>query len=358
MIETPSFLADSPARAPAPPDADMLSEMLRAVRLTGAVFLSARLSAPFGLVSPKRFDGRMPMAHLRHISVFHLVAEGECVIETASGARHQLVAGDLLLLPFADQHRLSMGTAPDMVFDPSVVHRGPTEGVWTVRHGGGGAETRLVCGFIESSEVLVAPMFRLLPELLVEHAGDETVGAQLASTVRDMLTLVEAATPGTQAILGRMMELLFVEVLRRHASRMPAGSKGLLAALNDPIVGRALQLVHADPARRWTADEIARESGSSRTVLGERFNTLLGRPPIDYLVGWRMQLAADRLRHGKDGIARIAIDVGYESEAAFSRAFKRVTGVTPGRWREGAGDSPDLMPLQFNKPVITGPAGI
>ncbi|MDP2375885.1 AraC family transcriptional regulator [Reyranella sp.] len=358
MIETPSFLADSPARAPAPPDADMLSEMLRVVRLTGAVFLSARLTAPFGLVSPKRFDGRMPMAHLRHISVFHLVAEGECVIETASGARHQLVAGDLLLLPFADQHRLSMGTAPDMVFDPSVVHRGPTEGVWTVRHGGGGAETRLVCGFIESAEVLVAPMFRLLPELLVEHAGDETVGAQLASTVRDMLTLVEAATPGTQAILGRMMELLFVEVLRRHASRMPAGSKGLLAALNDPIVGRALQLVHADPARRWTADEIARESGSSRTVLGERFNTLLGRPPIDYLVGWRMQLAADRLRHGKDGIARIAIDVGYESEAAFSRAFKRVTGVTPGRWREGAGDSPDLMPLQFNKPVITGPAGI
>jgi AraC family transcriptional regulator, alkane utilization regulator len=358
MTETPPSFADSPAREPAPPDADMLSEMLRAVRLTGAVFLSARLTAPFGLVSPKRFDGRMPMAHLRHISVFHLVAEGECVIETASGARHQVVAGDLLLLPFADQHRLSMGTAPDMVFDPSVVHRGPTEGVWTVRHGGGGAETRLVCGFIESSEVLVAPMFRLLPELLVEHAGDETVGAQLASTVRDMLTLVEAATPGTQAILGRMMELLFVEVLRRHASRMPAGSKGLLAALNDPVVGRALQLVHADPARRWTAEDLAREAGSSRTVLGERFNTLLGRPPIDYLVGWRMQLAADRLRHGKDGIARIAIDIGYESEAAFSRAFKRVTGVTPGRWREGAGDSPDLMPLQFNKPVIAGPAGL
>jgi len=358
MTETPSFFADAPARAPAPPDADILSEMLRAVRLTGAVFLSARLTAPFGLVSPKRFDGRMPMAHLRHISVFHLVAEGECVIETASGARHQAVAGDLLLLPFADQHRLSVGTAPDMVFDPSVVHRGPTEGIWTVRHGGGGAETRLVCGFIESSEVLVAPMFRLLPELLVEHAGDETVGAQLASTVRDMLTLVEAATPGTQAILGRMMELLFVEVLRRHASRMPAGSKGLLAALSDPVVGRALQLVHADPARRWTAEELAREAGSSRTVLGERFNTLLGRPPIDYLVGWRMQLAADRLRHGKDGIARIANDIGYESEAAFSRAFKRVTGVTPGRWREGAGDSPDLMPLQFNKPVITGPAGI
>ena len=149
----------------------MLSEMLRAVRLTGAVFLSARLTAPFGLVSPKRFDGGMPMAHLRHISVFHLVAEGECVVETASGAQHQVVAGDLLLLPFADRHRLSVGSAPDMVFDPSLVHRGPTEGIWKVNHGGGGAETRIVCGFIESSEVLVAPMFRSLPEVLSSTAA-------------------------------------------------------------------------------------------------------------------------------------------------------------------------------------------
>ena len=131
-----------------------------------------------------------------------------------------------------------------------------------------------------------------------------TVGGRLASTVGEIAHLVEAATPGTQAMLGRMMELLFVEVLRRHASRLPAGSKGLLAALNDPLVGRALQLLHADPARRWTADTLAREAGSSRTVLGERFNGLLGRPPIDYLTSWRMQVAADRLRHGRDGIAQ------------------------------------------------------
>jgi len=167
---------------------------------------------------------------------------------------------------------------------------------------------------------------------------------------------VEAATPGTQAILGRMMELLFVEVLRRHASRLPVGSKGLLAALADPVVGRALQLLHADPCRRWTADALAREAGSSRTVLGERFNMLLGRPPIEYLASWRIQLAADRLRHGKDSLARVAADVGYESEAAFSRAFKRVTGMTPGRWRDGGGDSPPLMPLQFGCSPISGPS--
>jgi AraC-like DNA-binding protein len=355
MIRTPSSFAETPERIVAPPDADILSEMLRAVRVTGGIFLSARLTAPFGLVSPKRYDEHMPMAHLRHVSVFHLIAEGDCLIETASGTQRQLVAGDLLLLPFADRHTLRKGTAPDMVFDPKLFPRGPTEGIWTVNHGGGGAETRLVCGFIESAEMMSVPMFRTLPELLVEHAGDGKLGAQLASTVHDMLALVDAATPGTQAILGRMMELLFVEVLRRHASRMPTGSRGMLAALDDPIVGRALQLIHADPGRRWTAETLAREAGSSRTVLGEHFNALLGRPPIEYLAGWRIQMAADRLRHGKDSIARVAADIGYESEAAFSRAFKRVTGMTPGRWREGGGDNPDLMPLQFKKPVVTGP---
>jgi AraC-like DNA-binding protein len=181
------------------------------------------------------------------------------------------------------------------------------------------------------------PVFRMLPELLVERSDDDQVGAVIASTVREIMTLVDAAAPGSQFMLGRLMELLFVEVLRRHAARLPAGSKGWLAALNDPVVGRALALVHADPTRRWTADDLAREAGTSRTVLTERFNATLGRPPIDYVTGWRIQLAADRLRSRKDGIAAIAADVGYESEAAFNRAFKRVMGLTPGRWRDGDG---------------------
>src|SRR5215467_4276590 len=140
--------------------------------------------------------------------------------------------------------------------------------------------------------------------------------------------------PGSQMMLGRLMELLFIEVLRRHVARLPEGSRGLLAAINDPVVGRALKLVHAAPARRWTAEDLAREAGSSRTVLAERFNALLGKPPIEYVTSWRLQLAADRLRGSPESIASIAADVGYESEAAFNRAFKRVTGVTPGRWRD------------------------
>jgi AraC-like DNA-binding protein len=177
-------------------------------------------------------------------------------------------------------------------------------------------------------------VFRTLPPLVIDRVDDDKVGALIASTVREIVTLVDAAKPGSQMMLGRLMEALFVEMLRRHVARLPRESTGWLAALNDPIVGRALKLVHAAPARRWTADDLAREAGSSRTVLAERFNALLGKPPIEYVTSWRIQLAAERLRGSQESIASIAADVGYESEAAFNRAFKRVTGVTPGRWRD------------------------
>jgi AraC-like DNA-binding protein len=224
----------------------------------------------------------------------------------------------------------------------------------TMNYGGGGEETRLVCGYLESSEFMFAPVFRTLPEALVEHTGDGKIGELLASTVREIVALVDAATPGSQIMLGRLMEMLFVEVLRRHIARLPAGSQGWLAAINDPIVSRALRLVHADPGKRWTAESLAREAGSSRTVLAERFNALLGRPPIDYVTGWRIQLAAENLRSTDASIRKVAADVGYESEAAFNRAFKRVTGTTPGRWREGI--SPD--PLGTKPPPVARDVGI
>jgi AraC-like DNA-binding protein len=208
--------------------------------------------------------------------------------------------------------------------------------VWTVNYGGGGDEVRMVCGFIESAEFLFVPVFRTLPTMLIERTTEDKVGALIASTVREIASLVEAATPGTQAVLGRLMELLFVELLRRHIGKLPAGSKGWFAALNDPVVGRALQLLHADPGHRWTIDILAGRVGSSRTVLADRFKTLLGRPPIEYLASWRIQLAAERLRVGHESVPSIAASVGYESEAAFNRAFKRITGMTPGSWR-GAG---------------------
>lgn len=332
MTETPPSFAGTPDRTAT---ADVLSQMLRAVRLTGSVFFGGTFTSPFGIVSPSRWDESTPLARLRHISIFHLIAAGRCIFEHANGERREVAAGDLLLLPFAGEHRFWSGTPAKFAFASELVRPSPIEGVDAVAYGGGGDETRLVCGYIESSEFLFTPVFRALPPMLVEHTGGDKVSALMASTTREIAALVEAETPGSQMILGRMMELLFVEVLRRHVSRLPAGSTGWLAALNDAVVGRALALVHAEPARKWTTDDLAREAGTSRTVLAERFKALLGRPPIDYVTSWRIQLASERLRNGGDSIAGIAADVGYESEAAFNRAFKRETGLTPGRWRDG-----------------------
>jgi AraC-like DNA-binding protein len=309
--------------------------MLKAVRLTGSVFLNACLTAPFGVIDPKSYAERTPMARLRHISILHLIVAGGCSFETACQQR-AVTAGDLIFLPFPGPYKFWSGE-PERTADASeVVRPGPIEGVWTVNHGGGGAEVRMVCGFIESAELLFSPVFRTLPALLIERTTEDRVGALIASTVREIVTLVEAATPGTQAVLGRLMELLFVELLRRHIARLPAGSRGWFAALNDPVVGRALQLLHAEPAHRWTVEEIASRIGSSRTVVADRFKALLGRPPIDYLAGWRIQLAAERLRLGHESVPSIAAGVGYESEAAFNRAFKRLTGMTPGTWRDAS----------------------
>ena len=334
MTETPSSFAGTPG-GPRTAEPDLLTEMLKAVRLNGAVFLSARLRAPFGVIDPRTYDQRTPMARLRRISIFHLIVAGECQFETA-GETFNVSAGDLIFMGMPGEYSFRSGEPAKIVQASETVKPGPIEGMWTVDYGGGGAELRMVCGFVESSELHFAPLFRALPATLIERTSTDRVGQLIASTVREIVTLVDAATPGTQAVLGRLMELLFIEMLRRHASVLPDGSQRGFAALTDPVVARALQLLHAEPQHSWTIDQIATRAGTSRTVLTDRFKVLMGRPPIEYLAGWRIQLAAERLRSGSESVPRIAASVGYESEAAFNRAFKRITGLTPGTWRAGA----------------------
>ncbi|MEO8758694.1 MAG: AraC family transcriptional regulator [Devosia sp.] len=345
MTETPRSGAATTATSQAGPD--VLSELLAVVRLSGSVFINALFTAPFCVVSPKYFDPVAPDSDRRQASVLHLIVEGDCTLEMPNGVTREIHAGDLLFLPLADSHRFRRGT-PDRAVDAGeVIQDGPIEGMWIVDHGGGGAPLRMVCGFVESAELLFAPVFRTLPSLVVESTSGDVVGGLLASTVREILGLVDAATPGSQAILGRLMELLFVETLRRHVSRLPAGEHGWFGALNDPVVGRALQLIHLDPSRQCTIDLLAREVGSSRTVLGERFRALLGRPPIDYVTTWRIQLAGERLRLGHESIAQVAVSAGYESVTSFSRAFRRLTGQSPGQWRErNARPGPNGPPLR------------
>jgi hypothetical protein len=204
------------------------------------------------VITPKRFDAGTPMAHLRHISIFHLIAAGSCTVELATGERRTVSAGDILLVPFADSHKFWSGHGAEMALASDLLRPSAIEGMASISHGGGGEETRMVCGFIESSEFLFAPVFRTLPPLLVDRSDDDALGALLTSTVREILRIADTSGPGAELMLGRLMELLFIEVIRRFAARLPAGAKGWFAALNDPILGRALHLVHGDPSRRWT----------------------------------------------------------------------------------------------------------
>jgi AraC-like DNA-binding protein len=203
-----------------------------------------------------------------------------------------------------------------------------------LRHGGDGEVTTVVCGFVQSGDLFFNPVFRDLPSLLIERTAQEPVTSLLASTVRQLLTEVDGLRPGSREMLGRMMEMLFFEMVRRYVGRLPKGALGWLGALADPLVSRSLQLIHADPMRDWTVEQIAAASGTSRSVLAERFKAVLGQPPMQYLAVWRLQLATNLLRDATRSIAEVAGEVGYESEAAFNRAFKRHLGMPPGAWRQ------------------------
>jgi AraC-like DNA-binding protein len=221
-------------------------------------------------------------------------------------------------------------------------------------HGGGGTASRFVCGYLNCDQRF-APLVESLPTMLLVRgrggysaieAVDESgirptvvpqgSGTWLGTTLRFTINEARTARPGNAAMLGRLTELMFVEILREYMHRLPAGHGGWLAGLNDPHVGKALRLMHANPARDWTVDDLAREVAASRSVLAQRFTDLVGEAPMRYLAGWRMQLAKQMMREGARNIQDVANRCGYESEAAFNRAFKRATGSPPAAWRKGA----------------------
>lgn len=250
-----------------------------------------------------------------------------------------LEAGDLILLPFGDRHILRNGDAVPVEGDDMVADV-VAEGVMTMQHGDGDERTKIVCGFVQSGELLFSPVFGTLPPLIVERTAREPVSSLLANSARLLVDEAAGLRPGSRDMLGRLMEMLFVEMLRRHAARLSPETAGWLGALNDPVVGRALQAMHAKPMADWSVESLAQSVGASRSVLAERFKTTLGQPPMQYLSAWRLQLATDMLRESRRSIAEIAAEVGYESEAAFNRAFKRHLGLPPGAWRDQAGAAP------------------
>ena len=316
---------------------DALSAVLQSVRLEGAVYLNAEFTAPWcirgelGLASV-----RERLAGAEHVAFFHFLTEGACTVRLAEGGEVlEASAGELILFPREGRHL--MGT--DLHLAPMEAHAVVTpdpEGgaqLFHMRHGGGGAATRFVCGYLALSHSVFKPLLDALPPILCIPLGDGPAAALLRELFHAGVRESFALRPGAASMLAKLAELLFVEALRRYIERLAPGGIGWLAAVRDPHVGRALALLHAQPDRAWTVDELARGAALSRSALAERFTALLGEPPIQYLLRWRLALAAQALRAGRDAISRVAERSGYESEAAFSRAFKREFGVPPAAWR-------------------------
>jgi AraC-like DNA-binding protein len=322
---------------------DALSEVLGAVRLTGAVFLQMELRAQWSyLTAPARKIADVLMPDADHVIPFHLITEGQCYARLLDGDPVELAAGDLLLFPAGEQHALAAASAAALRLKPvaitgeslrTLLRRGE---IAEFKKEGAGAATRIVCGFLACDKRLAEPLLRSLPRLLKVRMRDGGTAAWVRSSIQFSVAESASARPGSAAVLARLSEVLFAEAIRYYVDELPPGQSGFLAALRDRHVGRALALLHEAPAHPWTVDEISTRVGLSRSALGERFNELLGAPPMQYLARWRTSLAARLLRESDVPVLRVATDVGYESEAAFNRAFKRELGLPPAAWRKRA----------------------
>ena len=310
--------------------------MLRIVRLTGAVFMDAEFTAPWCIGEPAGVEvciDHMPNA--QHVVIYHLVTEGSCEVFVPGDAPLAAAAGDLIVIPGGDAHALGSDLSRRPEPGGSLVVRRAPGDVPQVRHGGGGAVTRMVCGYLACQSSLFDTVLAALPRVMVVNMREGPGAQWLASSIRFGIAECAAERAGTGTVLAKLSELMFVEAIRRHIESLPADQAGWLAGLRDPSVGRTLALIHSRPAHGWTVEDLARAVGVSRSLLAERFTALVGQPPMQYLGRWRLQLAGDLLRSGRQTVAAIAGDVGYDSEAAFSRAFKREMGVGPAAWRRG-----------------------
>ena len=333
LIERPAFLRKTPD-SPIISGMDALSDALRVLRLTGAVFLDAEFTAPWCVVTQSGQPGSSVLSGGPNIIFFHVLTEGRCKARlVAGGETLEFGVGDLIMLPRDDTHLLGSDLRLAPTLADTLVRPAADGELMRVEHGGGGEKTRFVCGFLRCDARLCQPMLESLPRILRVPLGDGPATAWLTSLLHAGTRETSAPRPGGETMLAKLSELLFVEALRRYIELLPEQQTGWLAGLRDRYVGRALALMHKQPARNWTVDELAVKVGLSRSSLAQRFTDFIGQPPMQYLTRWRLTIAAQRLRNEKIALARLAADSGYDSEAAFNRAFKRALGTTPAAWR-------------------------
>jgi AraC-like DNA-binding protein len=314
---------------------DALSDVLRAVRLTGAIFFDIHAAEPWVAETPagKAIVGAM-LPGSEHLICYHAITHGSCWASLEGEEPIRLSAGDIIVLPHGDTHVLA--STPGLRRRPNMaLYRTPRDGKLPVSIfvGGAQAETdtaQFVCGFLGCDARPFNPLLAALPRVFQVHAAP---GGALDSYVKFALAESAELRVGGRSVLGRLSELMFVDVVRQYIETLPPTRVDWLAGLREPCVGRALALLHRSPARPWTLQSLARAVGLSRSALAERFTRFVGQPPIQYLTQWRMQLASNDLRQRGEPMGEIASRVGYESEAAFSRAFKKALGISPGAWR-------------------------
>ena len=345
MTALPECLIERPAAQPTLPrpaeqpqrSVDPLSAVLRAVRLRGAIYFLVDASPPWAARAlPGKELAPALMPGSQHLIEYHVVKRGTCFGGLLGKPPLELGPGDVIVFPHGDAHVLSSAASPRLSARAetddvqSLLRRSSPP--YPIHTGGSGAPTaELVCGFLGCDIRPFNPLIATLPRVL--HVPADEKNAHLNALIA--LTLAESAEAGagSEVTLARLSELMFIEIVRSHLRTHPAGSDWL-RGLRDPLVGRALSLLHGDPGHAWTLESLARAVSSSRSALAERFRKFTGQAPMQYLAQWRMQVAAGMLDEGNTNVAAVAFKVGYGSEAAFSRAFKKLVGASPAAWRD------------------------
>ena len=318
---------------------DPLSDLLKTVRLTGAMFFEIAARDTWAIASPAReliLPRILPGAD--HLIAYHVVTAGQCFGTMRGGKPIALTSGDVIIFTSAQPHVMSSG--PDMHADPPIRDvlevAAAGQQPFCINYGGGESSTRLVCGYLACDAHPFNPLIENLPPVMTASDSDGK-NSWISQFIRIAVAEASEKNPGSESVLTKLSELMFINVVRRYLEALPTGNAGWLAGLRDPAIGKALSVLHDRPANDWSIDDLAKQAGISRSVLAERFTALVGIPPMQSLARWRMQIACALLSGSNANMASIAVHVGYESEAAFSRAFKKLIGSTPSAWRHRTG---------------------
>jgi AraC-like DNA-binding protein len=314
---------------------DAFSQVLSGVKLNGAVFFSAEFSSPWGFSAPASNKIAAELAPgLAHLVLYHFVIDGGALVQLMDGTSVELKPGDIVIFPHGHPHHMTsvIGAIPPFP-NYGISAKIKSRDLTTLHAGGGGDTSRFVCGYMTCDPYLSRPILNGLPAVFKVNIRTDSSGHWLENSILHLVEEAASGRIGSEAMLAKLSEALFVDTLRRYVAGLPEQQTGWLAGARDTIVGKSLGLLHSRVAHPWTIAGLADEVGISRSALVDRFTRYLSEPPMTYLTRWRLQLAARSLETTSRGVAEIAADVGYESEAAFNRAFKREFRQPPGRYR-------------------------